>query len=442
MAEYSSNDQHYFNSQEMICILCDLSFVNHAHVLRHLLTIHHIVIEDVESIADLTRYLVLWKQKSKKLNLHRSCLKIKNMLPDSAIGKPEWLFLLSPLVEADREVRCQVGRIELELALIQQQAERENYTTTSKCLFCEETFYGNRSLVLDHLLYSHNFNLGHPDNLVYVADLLSHIRNQLDELLCLYCEKTFKSRHVLKEHMRKKFHKKLNPKNRSYDRYYLTNYLDWCNPTSSDVRTVHPVSGKGSTIGYVHHFDCDIDDGCDEQGWKEMMDSVDCNMTCICLFCSYESKNTQRIFNHMKASHSFDFLAVKNENNLNFYEQLKMINYIRRQVLEVQCLSCSEKFQSHDELMSHMEHTNHIVNFCLDTKTWNQPEYFFPTLDDDNLINGLICDDSSCSTQDSVSDSEVIPEDAPSVSDEVISLMKHLELLGSGDVAQLTPTTL
>ena len=36
---------------------------------------------------------------------------------------------------------------------------------------------------------------------------------------CIYCEKTFKTRDVLKEHMRKKGHKKINPKNVAYDRY-------------------------------------------------------------------------------------------------------------------------------------------------------------------------------------------------------------------------------
>ena len=31
---------------------------------------------------------------------------------------------------------------------------------------------------------------------------------------------------VLKEHMRKKMHKKLNPKNKMWDRFYLVNYLE------------------------------------------------------------------------------------------------------------------------------------------------------------------------------------------------------------------------
>lgn len=45
-------------------------------------------------------------------------------------------------------------------------------------------------------------------------------------LQCLYCERIFKDRTVLKEHMRKKQHKRINPENEKYDRYYIINYLE------------------------------------------------------------------------------------------------------------------------------------------------------------------------------------------------------------------------
>ena len=44
-------------------------------------------------------------------------------------------------------------------------------------------------------------------------------------LECLFCEKSFKDRQTLKDHMRKKQHKKINPKNKEYDKYYIINYL-------------------------------------------------------------------------------------------------------------------------------------------------------------------------------------------------------------------------
>jgi len=42
---------------------------------------------------------------------------------------------------------------------------------------------------------------------------------------CLFCEKEFKEWSILKDHMRKKGHKRLDPKNKDYDKYYVINYL-------------------------------------------------------------------------------------------------------------------------------------------------------------------------------------------------------------------------
>lgn len=44
-------------------------------------------------------------------------------------------------------------------------------------------------------------------------------------LQCLYCEKTFRDKTTLKDHMRKKAHRRINSNNREYDRFYIINYL-------------------------------------------------------------------------------------------------------------------------------------------------------------------------------------------------------------------------
>ena len=45
-------------------------------------------------------------------------------------------------------------------------------------------------------------------------------------LQCLYCERTFCDHPTLKAHMRKKQHKKISPKNKVYNRFYIINYLE------------------------------------------------------------------------------------------------------------------------------------------------------------------------------------------------------------------------
>lgn len=131
--------------------------------------------------------------------------------------------------------------------------EREDNGFCRRCLFCRDVIRGNRSDYFNHMRDSHSFHIGQPDNLVFVRELLQLIENKLnryvcylrscvrhitvemilnflcfflDRLECLFCEHVFKDKVVLKEHMRKKQHRKLNPKNQEYDRYYLVNYLE------------------------------------------------------------------------------------------------------------------------------------------------------------------------------------------------------------------------
>ena len=38
------------------------------------------------------------------------------------------------------------------------------------------------------------------------------------------------------------------------------------------------------------------------------------------------------LFNHMKVVHDFDFVQIKSDLGMGFYQQVKMINFVRRQV--------------------------------------------------------------------------------------------------------------
>ena len=107
-----------------------------------------------------------------------------------------------------------------------QEEERNDTTFSRGCLFCRQVFTKHR-LLFDHMAFDHNFSVGQPDNLVYVRKFLDLIEEKLEALLCLHCEKVFKSRDVLKEHMRKKQHKQLNPRNTVWDQFYLVNYLEF-----------------------------------------------------------------------------------------------------------------------------------------------------------------------------------------------------------------------
>jgi hypothetical protein len=75
-----------------------------------------------------------------------------------------------------------------------------------------------------------------------VTEYIEHLREKIARNECIYCEKTFADRNTLMEHMRKKNHKEVNPKNNYYDKvrkrenkyekhsvyfqFYIINYLE------------------------------------------------------------------------------------------------------------------------------------------------------------------------------------------------------------------------
>lgn len=108
----------------------------------------------------------------------------------------------------------------------------------------------SRSSLLNHMAREHSFSIGLPDNIVYCKQFLETLQNKLDgsvhpdpgleldrpwlfgihlsssvSLQCLYCEKTFRDKTTLRDHMRKKSHRRINASNRDYDCFYIINYL-------------------------------------------------------------------------------------------------------------------------------------------------------------------------------------------------------------------------
>ncbi|KAH9496933.1 hypothetical protein DERF_012955 [Dermatophagoides farinae] len=141
------------------------------------------------------------------------------------------------------------------------QKQRNDGNFSRMCLFCRKIFSENRAQLFNHLYNDPNFFVGHPDNILDAHEFLDVLENKLKKLLCLYCEREFKNWNVLKEHMRKKGHKTLNPNNREYNRFYLINYL--CNDK-------HWKQIKKENDFYIDNTSNDWDD------WIDDDDKLDC----------------------------------------------------------------------------------------------------------------------------------------------------------------------
>ncbi|CAN7989123.1 unnamed protein product, partial [Ixodes hexagonus] len=343
--------------KEVPCIFCDCKpFLidktsNYQNVLKHLLDEHKFVISNFGGVADPPRYFEYWKKRFQDSDLADICAVIKTNTGENDVESSEYYYLLSDKLPEDVVIRRQVKKIRLDAVLAQQELERADATSKRMCLFCRKFCTENRASLLNHMAHDHNFSVGRPNNLVYIDELLDILEDKLKRLLCLYCERTFKDWQTLKEHMRKKQHKHINPKNSAYDKYYVVNYAFGASHLG------RPVEAKYRTETTP----------CRE--WTDWREEEESNL--ICLVCTEASADLPSVIEHMKAPHRFDFSEVTRE--LGFYQQIKVINFLRKQVYLNACFACASKFQSRAELLSHLSSGDHDNN-CIEQSRWDQPQ--------------------------------------------------------------------
>ena len=132
------------------------------------------------------------------------------------------------------------------------------------------------------------------------------------------------------------------------------------------------------------------DDQNDWSDWQEVL-----QVSIVCLFCDAVSPNWEGILDHLQTEHKFNY--EENTSELGFYEQvifnclnidselyvisyelnffffqLKLVNYIRRQVYKCRCINCEIETESRAQLLEHMESENHLM--MPQRQFWDQPE--------------------------------------------------------------------
>ncbi|KAL9972759.1 hypothetical protein ACROYT_G019124 [Oculina patagonica] len=378
------------------CIFCDKEFPNttgkNDAVLHHLLVEHQLVIGEVAQVCDMRRYLCYWKTRFKEKPITDFCPVININSKPEDIGPKIQYFLLCDSLPEERWLREDLQRRRLEDVLECQQRERSDTHFSRTCLFCKQHFEGNRSSLFTHMASDHGFNVGLPDNLVNVNEFLDVLEQKLANLQCLFCEKLFKDRTALKDHMRKKQHKKINPKNKEYDRFYVINYLE-LGKTWEDIQNENEEEEEESKT----------ESSAGEDDWSDWKGDLPPS---VCLFCETSCPVTNDVLQHMKEEHLFDFLAHKRSLGLDFYHQVKIVNYIRRQVYKHNCVKCQENFPSRPAVLEHMKKAQHF-SLPEDRTTWDQPQYFFPTYENDSLL---------CSLEDDEDDEERTENENPTES--------------------------
>lgn len=383
-------------SQETECLLCTECFSlpqNIEGFLSHLLCSHHLVIADIHCIADFKGYIDYWRPKMSLANLSEVCTvmhaPVKEVGTNHHIeGEIQEFFLLSDVLPEDCALRQSYQKQRLEWVLQTQQFEREDTNFKRGCLICRTQISGTRATYLQHLSDAHNIQLGRADNLVFVDELIDLIEQYLEKFQCIYCEKFFTDRLVLREHMRKKMHKRINPGNHLFDQYYAVNYLEM----GKNWQQVADEKEGTDLGGYTSGSEAADGDVADWDDWNEAT-----TMTVTCLLCDAQCDQWEATIQHLKQEHRFDFHAVVG--HLDFYQKVKLVNYIRNQVDEKACIVCQQKFVNGVDLLLHMDTDNH--NRLPDTELWDRAEYYFPTKEDDEFL---------CQLDDGRADDEGTPD--------------------------------
>ncbi|XP_066251514.1 zinc finger protein 277 [Euwallacea similis] len=346
---------------ENACFLCEDTFNIKLRIdifLAHIFDVHKCVIEDVQNIKNLPGYISYWRDRFK-------AVPIEQIVPSVQIqGTGDQYFLLSSLLKEDQQLR---HKLILDFVMKEHEFERTDECFSRQCLFCKLQFEGSRQGYLEHLSEQHNLQLGNPQNLVFIEELINVIDQQLQSLNCIYCKGAFPDRAILKEHMRKKLHKRINPADSQYDKFYIVNYLEvgksWRAIEKEDDRYALPA-------------------GCEENGDQEYSDWNENADQIICLFCDHTETDINVLCTHMNVEHDFDIM--ESTQALDFYQKIKLVNFIRKMVHSFMCPYCAIALESKSELYLHLREAKHYK--IPEVKVFDQPEFYFPTYENDSFL--------------------------------------------------------
>lgn len=346
---------------------------------EHLLDDHHIVIVEIDLIVDPKRYVEYWRQRFARESIDTIFPKKIPTENDVFYGKTNYFYEMGENLPEDYALRQKLAMRRLEEALACQQREREDTNFIQQCIFCRYTARGNRSKIIHHLYMIHHLNLGSPDNLVFVTEYIECLKSKLLSNECIYCEKRFSDRNTLMDHMRKRNHKEVNPKNNYYDKFYIINYLElgkrWLDVLKEDFEDTMPT--------FV-----DSDEEEEEESWQEWQeDNIDVEQTrVVCLFCEETEDHAAPLLEHMKDVHYFDILGIIEKEKLDVYERVKMINYIRKENYNARCFVCGrDDLGSLQKLRQHYTENDHLSKGLPEKSVWCTEENLVPIFGNDHL---------------------------------------------------------
>ena len=303
---------------ETPCAFCDKFRVfdidtdqyNYHGYLQHLRSFHNQYVFKEEEIYERRGYFIHWKNYLSKTSENIPCL-----------------YSFGTNQGNDKIVREMLKIIKIKKLLSWQDYERNDRYYQRPCFVCPRRITGTRHDFVNHLCEDHNVKLGNPQDLVNIHEFIDLLESEVKSNKCFHCSGVFSLgvfnhfKDVLNGNKR---YLHVNKNNKEYDQFYLVNYLE----PGKDWKDL--VIRRGSNWRCPINYSTDEDEAGSFSGWTDKKELA------ICLICKHACHGVDRVFEHMKNEHRFDFKVVTAE--MEYYDIIKMVNFIRRVVAYFQML--------------------------------------------------------------------------------------------------------
>lgn len=94
------------------------------------------------------------------------------------------------------------------------------------------------------------------------------------------------------------------------------------------------------------------------------------------LFCEKQAELMEQLCAHMEKVHGLDPLKLKPDLGLNFYEQVKLVSFVRQQIHQGRRYGCHARFTSRADPAARLAEAKHAP-LLPSGRTWDRPESCF-----------------------------------------------------------------
>ena len=239
----------------------------------------------------------------------------------------------------------------------------------------------------------HRLAIGKLHNLVFVEEFLNILDFQLNHLnACIYCEHMFPSSTILKKHCRNsKHHFRIKPDNQKYDKYYISNYLLSPKEKKGVEDSDDYLGGCCSSVASAR----EEGQGDEDATWADWDEPLQEDEPVQCLFDDMICQNVDLLIQeHLKNVHQFDLYEYFERFQLEFYDRIKLVNYIRLESAKYKCFACGHQADDLETFLIHLAMDQGHLSHLPVEESWKNPQYLLPVNENDPLLRVLeICSD-------------------------------------------------